>query len=104
MSTPHVRAAVAAVAVLGFTLKAAGPAYLGGRDLPPRTRSVLALTASALLAGFVTVQLAGPGWTGLDPAVVAGVAGGSGLRLSGAPLPLVMVGAVAVSAALRRAY
>ncbi|MET9953083.1 AzlD domain-containing protein [Streptomyces sp. NPDC006339] len=97
-------ALIAAVALLGFVFKAVGPAVVGGRELPPRVRSVLAVTAPALLAGFVLVQLAGPGWSGLDPAVAGGVAAGLGLRLCGAPFPVVMAGAVVATALLRWAF
>ncbi|MFE0173227.1 AzlD domain-containing protein [Streptomyces sp. NPDC059002] len=101
MNTTHVWAAVAAVALLGFAFKAVGPAVFGERELPPRARSVMALMAPALLAGFVMVDLAGPGWSTLDLTVVGGVAAGVGLRLCKAPFPVVMVGAAVATALLR---
>ena len=95
--------AIGAVALLGFALKGVGPALLGGRELPFRARSVIALLAPALLAGFVVVQVAGPGWGAVDGAVVAGLATAVGLRLARVPLPAVLVGSVIVTALLRLA-
>ncbi len=48
--------AIVAVAVVGATIKAAGPALVGGGDLPPRVISVLALLAPALLAALVVTE------------------------------------------------
>ncbi|MGP9017228.1 AzlD domain-containing protein [Streptomyces sp. BR1] len=93
--------AIGAVAVLGFALKAVGPALFGGRELPLRTRSALTLLAPALLAGFVVVQVAGPGWKDVDATVLGGLAVAVGLRTYRAPLPLTLVGAVVTTALLR---
>lgn len=93
--------AIAAVALLSFTFKAAGPAALGGRELPPRVRSVIALLAPALLAGFIVVDIAGPGWSAVDPALPAGLAAVLALRLLRAPLLVALLGAVVVTALLR---
>ncbi|GAU71254.1 branched-chain amino acid transporter [Streptomyces sp. NBRC 110611] len=101
MNAAHVWAAITAVALLGFAFKAVGPAVFGGCELPSRAWSVMALMAPALLAAFVMVDLAGPGWSALDLMVVAGVAAGIGLRLCKAPFPVVMVGAAMVTALLR---
>lgn len=104
MNAAHLWAAVAAVALLGFAFKAVGPAVFGGAELPPRARSVMALMAPALLAGFVMVDLAGPGWSALDLTVAGGVVGGITLRLCKAPFPVVMAGAAVVTALLRWAH
>ncbi|MBH1936718.1 AzlD domain-containing protein [Streptomyces sp. AV19] len=93
--------AIGAIALLSFTFKAAGPAVLGDRELPGRARSVIAMVAPALLAGFVVVDLAGPGWGAFDLTVVAGVAAVVVLRMLRAPLMVAMAGAVVVTAALR---
>ncbi|MFJ2739831.1 AzlD domain-containing protein [Streptomyces sp. NPDC087440] len=93
--------AVAAVALVSFVCKAAGPAVLAGRELPDRARTVIALLAPVLLAAFVVVEIAGPGWSGLDPAVLAGLAAVIGLRLCRVPLALALVGAVVVTALVR---
>ncbi|MFG2147019.1 AzlD domain-containing protein [Streptomyces sp. NPDC048696] len=102
MTATTVWTAIGAVAVLGFALKAVGPALFGGRELPPRTRSALALLAPALLAGFVVVEVAGPGWCDVDATVLGGLAAAVGLRAYRAPLPLALIGAVLTTALLRQ--
>ncbi|MFH9264858.1 AzlD domain-containing protein [Streptomyces sp. NPDC017546] len=92
---------IAAVAAVSFACKAFGPALFGGRTLPPRAQSAIALSAPALLAGFVVVAVLGPGWTALDPTVIAGLAVVPLLLRHRAPLPVALVAAVAVTAALR---
>ncbi|WP_446040934.1 AzlD domain-containing protein [Streptomyces sp. SID1121] len=92
---------IGAVAVLSFTCKAFGPALFGGRTLPPRARSVIALTAPALLGGFVVVDVLGPRWNALDLTVLAGLAVVPLLLWRRAPLPVALVAAVAVTALLR---
>lgn len=98
---PYLWATIAAVALLAFAVKAVGPALFGGRELRPRTRSIIALTTPALLAGFVVVDLAGPYWSTVDATVISGVAVALGLRLHRVPLPVVLVGAAAATALLR---
>ncbi len=94
--------AVAAVAVLGFALKAAGPVALGERELPPRSRAVIALMAPALLAGLVTVDVAGDGWRTVDPALAGALAAVPVLRWARLPMPAVLVGAALTAAVIRR--
>ena len=93
--------AIGAIAVISFAFKAIGPAVLGDRELPPRARSVISLVAPALLAAFVVVNVAGPGWKDLDPTMLAGLAVVPALRLCRAPLPAAILGAVVVTALLR---
>ncbi|MFD3516398.1 AzlD domain-containing protein [Streptomyces sp. NPDC058657] len=93
--------AIGAVAVLSFTCKAFGPALFGGRTLPPRAQAVIALTAPALLAGFITVDVLGPHWNTLDLTVIAGLAVVPLLLWRRAPLPVALIAAVAVTALLR---
>ncbi|MFI0975977.1 AzlD domain-containing protein [Streptomyces sp. NPDC021093] len=93
--------AIGAVALLSFAFKAVGPAVLGGRELPVRTRSVIALVAPALLAGFIVTDVAGPGWSSLDLTVLAGLAAVVVLRRYPAPMPVALLGAVTVTALLR---
>ena len=52
---------LAAVAVVSAGLKAAGPAALGGHELPDRARAVVVLLGPALLASLVVVQTFGDG-------------------------------------------
>ena len=53
--------AIVAVALASAAIKAAGPALVGGRDLPPRAVSVIALLAPALLAALVVTETFGEG-------------------------------------------
>jgi branched-subunit amino acid transport protein len=93
--------AIGAVAALSFAFKALGPALFGGRTLPPRTRSVIALTAPALLAGFVVVDVLGPRWSTVDLTLIAGLLVVPVLARGKAPLPVTLAAAVAVTALLR---
>lgn len=54
-------AAVAALAVGTYLLKAVGPLAAAGRRLPPRAAAVVALLPPALLAALVAVQTVGDG-------------------------------------------
>ncbi|NSC20421.1 branched-chain amino acid ABC transporter [Streptomyces albus subsp. chlorinus] len=93
--------AVVAVAALSFALKAAGPALLGERELPPRARAVIALMAPALLAGLVTVEVADEGWRTVDPALLTALTAVPLLRWFRLPMPAVLFGAAALAAAVR---
>ena len=50
---------IVAVALASAAIKAAGPVLVGGRDLPPRAVSVIALLAPALLAALVVTETLG---------------------------------------------
>ncbi|MFF9587506.1 AzlD domain-containing protein [Streptomyces achromogenes] len=93
--------AIAAVAVLGFALKAAGPVALGERELSPRTRAVIALMAPALLAGLVTTGVAGDRWRAVDPALLVALTAVPVLRRCRLPMPAVLVGVAFLAAAVR---
>ena len=45
---------IVVVAVASFAIKAAGPVFLGGRELPGPVRDVIALLAPAILAALVS--------------------------------------------------
>jgi uncharacterized membrane protein len=51
--------AIVAVALASAAIKAAGPALVGGRELPPRAVAVIALLAPALLAALVVTETFG---------------------------------------------
>lgn len=53
MSTGTAWALIAALAAATVALKAAGPLVTGGRTLPPRLASVIAVMPAALLAALV---------------------------------------------------
>jgi branched-subunit amino acid transport protein len=48
--------AIAAMTLISFVIKAAGPVILGGRELPREAERVIVLLPAALLTGLVTVQ------------------------------------------------
>ena len=50
-------AVIAGCAAVSFAIKGAGPALLGGRDLPEAVKQILALFAPALLAALVAVAI-----------------------------------------------
>jgi branched-subunit amino acid transport protein len=93
--------AIGAAAVLSFTIKAAGPALLGERQLPGWWRSISALLASALLAGLIVVHLMDTGGTAVTWTVVGGLAVTAGARLVKAPMLLAVLAGVAATALLR---
>ncbi|MEW2250523.1 AzlD domain-containing protein [Streptomyces sp. NPDC006975] len=94
--------AIAAVAVLSFALKAAGPTALGERELSPRTRAVISLMAPALLAGLVTTGVAGDRWRTVDPALLVALTAVPLLRLFRLPMPAVLVAAALLATVVRR--
>jgi hypothetical protein len=94
---------IAAVAVLSFAVKAAGPALLGERQLPEWARRITALLASALLAGLIVVHLREGGWSAVIATVVGGLAVTAGARLLKAPMVLAVLAGVAATALLRLA-
>ncbi len=47
---------IVAVALVNAAIKAAGPLLVGGRELPPRVGTVIALLAPALLAALVVTE------------------------------------------------
>jgi hypothetical protein len=93
--------AIAAVAVLSFALKAAGPTALGERELSPRTRAVISLMAPALLAGLVTTGVAGDRWRTVDPALLVALTAVPLLRRFRLPMPAVLVAAALLATAVR---
>jgi branched-subunit amino acid transport protein len=93
--------AVVTLAIINIAVKAAGPAVLGDQQFPPRTQPLVDALPAALLAGLLTVDILGPGWTGLDPTVLPGLAVAVGLRLAGRPHLICILGAVAATALMR---
>jgi hypothetical protein len=88
---------IALVALASMLIKAAGPAVLGDRQLPRRATGVIALLASALLAGLVVVDTAnGFSWPLLAGLGVVGVS-----RWFRVPPLLAILLGVAVAALLR---
>ena len=94
---------IAAVALASATIKAAGPVLVGGRELPQRALSVIALLAPALLAALVVTEtFGGDRHLVLDEKAVGVGIAAVALALR-APV-LLAVALAAVSTALVRAF
>jgi uncharacterized membrane protein len=94
---------IAAVALASATIKAAGPVLVGGRELPQRAVSVIALLAPALLAALVVTEtFGGDRHLVLDEKAVGVGVAAVALALR-APV-LLAVALAAVSTALVRAF
>ncbi len=84
-----------------YVLKSAGPLLLGGRRLPPMIETIAGRTPAALLAALVVVSTIADGQSVVLDARIGGViVAGVALRLR-APFVLVVISAVAATAALR---
>jgi uncharacterized membrane protein len=92
---------VAAVGVATFALKAAGPVLLGGRPLPARLASVVALLAPAVLAALVVTQAMSDGQDIVLDERLLGVAAAGVAVWFRAPVLLVVVIAAATTAVAR---
>jgi branched-subunit amino acid transport protein len=93
------------VLVVGATtmlFKAAGPVFLGRRQLPARVRSVVDLLAPVMLTALVVTQTFGGDQALAVDARVPGVVAGAVAVWRGAPIvPAMVLGAV-VTAVLRQ--
>ncbi len=94
---------IVAVAVASAAIKAAGPVLVGGRELPPRAVSVIALLAPALLAALVVTETFGADRQLVVDERAAGVAVAAVALALRAPV-LVAVLLAAVTTALVRAF
>ena len=92
---------VLAVGIGTIAIKASGPVLLGGRPLPDRVQSVVALLAPALLAALVATNTFGSGQRLVADARLIGVAVAALAIMLRAPI-LVVVVVAAASAALAR--
>jgi branched-subunit amino acid transport protein len=95
---------VIAVGAGTVLFKAAGPVFLGSKELPPRALALVEVLAPAMLAALVVTQaVGGDRELVLDGARLAGI-GAAGLAIVlRAPLVLVMTIAAATAALLRLA-
>jgi branched-subunit amino acid transport protein len=85
-----------------MVFKAAGPVFIGKRELPPRVRSVVDLLAPVMLTALVVTQTFGGDEAITVDARVPGVAAGAIAVWRGLPLvPAMIVGAV-VTAVVRQ--
>lgn len=85
-----------------WLLKAVGPVFVGGRELPPRVAAATGLLPPALLAALVVTGTLADGASLVLDARLAGVVVAGVAIWRGAPF-LVVVGAATVTAALVRA-
>ena len=92
---------MAAIGLGTMAIKGAGPVLLGGRPLPPRAQSVVALLAPALLAALVATATLGEGQRLVVDARVVGVAAGAVALALRAPVLVVVVIAAAAAALVR---
>jgi branched-subunit amino acid transport protein len=94
---------IGALALATAAIKAAGPVFLGGRELPPRANAVIGLLPAALLAALVMTETFGGARGGIEFDARA-----AGLLAAGVAVVLrqsliVIVLAAAVAAAVTRA-
>jgi branched-subunit amino acid transport protein len=92
---------VAVVGVVTLVFKAAGPVFLGGRDLPPRAASVVALIGPVMLTALVVTQTVGGDESIVLDARLPGVAAAAVAVRKGAPIAVGMAVAAVVTASLR---
>jgi branched-subunit amino acid transport protein len=86
---------IGALVVITAAIKGAGPAFVGGRNLPPTVTRVIALFAPALLAALIIVEtLGGPGPSITLDERAAGVLAAAGVLVTTRS----MIGAVVIAA------
>jgi branched-subunit amino acid transport protein len=95
--------AIVGVALASAAIKAAGPVLVGGRELPPRAITVIALLAPALLAALVVTDTFGENrHLALDERAIGVAVAGVALALR-APV-LLAIALAALTTALLRAF
>jgi branched-subunit amino acid transport protein len=92
---------VLAIGAVTMVFKAAGPVFLGRRQLPGRIQSVVALLAPVMLVALVAVQTFASGEAIVVDSRVPGVAAGAIAIWRGAPIVAAMAVAAAVTGLLR---
>ena len=92
---------IAGCAVITFLIKAAGPVFLGGRDLPIAFRSVVMVLAPALFAALVVTQALADGKHIAIGPETAGVAAGALIAWRTGSIVGCVVAAAVVTALLR---
>jgi branched-subunit amino acid transport protein len=92
---------VVLVGLATIVIKSIGPVLLGGRALPPRIASLIALLAPALLAALVAINTFGSGSRLVIDERLLGVAAAGVAIWRRAPVLLVVAIAAAVTAVAR---
>jgi branched-subunit amino acid transport protein len=93
--------AIVVVGAATVLLKATGPVFLGGRELPPRVNALVVLLAPAVLAALVVTQVVGGDRELVFDARLVGLAAAVGAIAVRAPLIVVVVVAAAATAGAR---
>jgi branched-subunit amino acid transport protein len=96
-----VAALVLLCGVVTVALKSVGPVIMGGRPLPERAGSIVALLAPALLAALIATNTLASGRALVLDARIAGLAAAAVALALRAPVLLVVVIAAATTAILR---
>lgn len=94
---------ILAVALANAAIKASGPVFVGGKELPSRANAVISLLAPALLATLVVTETFGDEGTLVVDEKALGVGVAAVALLLRAPV-LVAVFLAALTAALARAF
>ena len=92
---------VIAVGALTMVFKAAGPVFLGDRQLPGRAQSVVDLVAPVMLTALVVTQTLGGDEKIVVDARIPGVAAAAVAIWRGAPIFVAMLIAALVTALVR---
>jgi len=100
-STTEMLIGVATLTVINIFYKGLPPALVGGREFPPRVRTLLVAFGPALLAGLLVVELLGQGWHGFDATVLPGLGAVAVLRWRGVDPVLCLLAGIAVTVAVR---
>lgn len=99
--TPTIALVIVGTAVTTFAIKAAGPALLGGRDLPAPAQRVVTLMAPALIAALVAVNAFADGDRLHVGADTVGVAAAAAVMAFSKRIILAVLTAAGVTALLR---
>ena len=95
-------ATIAGLALTTFAIRALGPVFFGGRELPGFLAQVVPMLAPALVAALIAVDtLAGPGQSLVLDARCGGLAAAAGALALRAPVLVVVLCAVATTALIR---
>ena len=94
-------AALIALCVVSYGLKAVGPVLVGGRELGPQLRQTLDLVAVPLLAALILIQSLGQGPQLVADARLPALAVAGILVWRRAPFLVVVLAATATAALLR---
>ncbi len=92
---------IVVLALINFSLKAAGPALLMDREPSPTVQELIISLSPALLTGLVVVELAGPGWADLDWTALPALAAAALAYRKGVPDLVCILIAIGVAAGLR---